>query len=177
MTNCRRKLKSQRGVTMIFALVIFLITVLFGMTMINGALTAAQNAGLQHVEEASYLGVTSAARLFCQQAPFRVDVSGPDPIADVFYQMKTEIDAEIDENPGTSKIERAKALTVKPPNGFETITVDLTMYPDHSVTATFRPETAAKRNLDYRVSVNFECKEDVDSAQWDVLGAERGRYQ
>ena len=79
MSDCTRKLRQERGASVVFALVIFLIVTLFSWTMVNGALTAAQNASMQREEEQAYLSVTSAARLFCHEAgiPIPFEMSGP----------------------------------------------------------------------------------------------------
>ena len=78
MRNFTRKLRQERGSSAAFALAIFLIAALFSFTMVEGALTAAQNASIQHEEEQAYLSVTSAARLFCHEAavpiPFEIPV-------------------------------------------------------------------------------------------------------
>ena len=45
--------------------------------MVNGALTAAQNASMQREEEQAYLSVTSAARLFCHEAEIPISFEIP----------------------------------------------------------------------------------------------------
>ena len=74
-----RKLRQERGASAAFALAIFLIAALFSFTMVEGALTAAQNASIQHEEEQAYLSVTSAARLFCHEAEFSMPFEIPVP--------------------------------------------------------------------------------------------------
>ncbi|MBR0283069.1 MAG: hypothetical protein IJQ81_16020 [Oscillibacter sp.] len=82
MRDFTRKLRQERGASAAFALAIFLIAALFSFTMVEGSLTAAQNAYMQHEEEQAYLSVTSAARLFCREAavqmPFEIHVPGAD---------------------------------------------------------------------------------------------------
>lgn len=79
MRDFTRKLRQKRGASAVFALAIFLILSLLSFTMVEGALTAAQNAFMQHEEEQAYLSVTSAARLFCYEAavPIPFEISTP----------------------------------------------------------------------------------------------------
>ena len=63
MYEIRRKLRSQRGVTMVFALVIFLIMALFSYVMVNASLTAVQGANASRVDEQAALSVASASRV------------------------------------------------------------------------------------------------------------------
>ena len=77
MRDFTRKLRQKRGASAVFALAIFLIAALFSFTMVEGALTAAQNAYMQHEEEQAYLSVTSAARLFCHEAEFSISLEIP----------------------------------------------------------------------------------------------------
>ena len=79
MRDFTRKLRQERGASAAFALAIFLILALLSFTMVEGALTAAQNAYMQHEEEQAYLSVTSAARLFCHEAEISMPFAIPVP--------------------------------------------------------------------------------------------------
>lgn len=59
----RRKLQNQNGVTIVFALVIFLIMALFSYVMVNASLTAVHSADASRMDEQAYLSVRSAALL------------------------------------------------------------------------------------------------------------------
>ena len=61
MYEIRRKLRSQRGVTVVFALVIFLIMALFSYVMVNASLTAVQGAHASQVDEQAALSTSSVA--------------------------------------------------------------------------------------------------------------------
>lgn len=63
LNGIRRKLRSQRGVTVVFALVIFLIMALFSYVMVNASLTAVQGAYASRVDEQAALSVASASRV------------------------------------------------------------------------------------------------------------------
>ena len=59
LNGIRRKLRSQRGVTIVFALVIFLIMALFSYVMVNASLTAVQGAG--QFDQQAYSSTRSVA--------------------------------------------------------------------------------------------------------------------
>ena len=67
LNEIRRKLRSQRGVTVVFALVIFLIMALFSYVMVNASLTAVQGANASRVDEQAALSVASASRVLQQK--------------------------------------------------------------------------------------------------------------
>lgn len=61
LNGIRRKLRSQRGVTVVFALVIFLIMALFSYVMVNASLTAVQGANAGHFDQQAYSSTRSVA--------------------------------------------------------------------------------------------------------------------
>ena len=61
LNGIRRKLRSQRGVTVVFALVIFLIMALFSYVMVNASLTAVQGAAAGQFDQQAYLSTRSVA--------------------------------------------------------------------------------------------------------------------
>lgn len=61
MNGIRRKLRSQRGVTVVFALVIFLIMALFSYVMVNASLTAVQGAAVGQFDQQAYSSTRSVA--------------------------------------------------------------------------------------------------------------------
>lgn len=172
----------RRGASSAFALIIFLMTTLFSVTMVNGALTAVQNASLQRVDEQSYLCVTSAARLFCEQVPTvnchiddvsvkvaRVQDLAPgnrdwtlDEPANVIQQAFFEMMKTADM---TGK-ETSCLLTMKPPTssssgavpGFTDVTVSLTTQTNYSVTATFQNEESSP--TPYYISVTLSASDN-----------------
>lgn len=63
MGRLKQKLRSSSGVTIVFALAIFLVTSVFCLILVNGALTATLNANDQRLNEQAYLSARSAAKL------------------------------------------------------------------------------------------------------------------
>ncbi len=61
LNGIRRKLRSQRGVTVVFALVIFLIMALFSYVMVNASLTAVQGAAVGQFDQQAYSSTRSVA--------------------------------------------------------------------------------------------------------------------
>lgn len=61
MDEIRRKLRARDGVTVIFALVIFLIMTLFSYVMVNASLTAVQGAYAGQFDQQAYLSTRSVA--------------------------------------------------------------------------------------------------------------------
>lgn len=59
-----RKCSQDRGATFVFSLVVFLIATIISMTLVNGALTSAENAGDLRESQQEFLSVSSAAQLF-----------------------------------------------------------------------------------------------------------------
>ncbi|MBE5859340.1 MAG: hypothetical protein E7301_04350 [Butyrivibrio sp.] len=59
-----KKLKSNRGATIIFAMAIFLVAVVISVSLITVSLTATKSSASQLEDEQAYLAVASAARIF-----------------------------------------------------------------------------------------------------------------
>ncbi|MBQ9492765.1 MAG: hypothetical protein IJR54_03415 [Oscillibacter sp.] len=81
MNEIRRKLRARNGVTVVFALVVFLIMALFSYVMVNASLTAAQGVRASQVDEQAYLSVRPAATMIRKavtdsQITFQVNPTG-----------------------------------------------------------------------------------------------------
>lgn len=171
----------RRGASSAFALIIFLMTTLFSITMVNGALTAVQNASLQRVDEQSYLCVTSAARLFCDQALFRenlsyrIDNAAPVPLNEldnINWTLETGTDTLIERtfrdmmakaDAGLTGTSNTHTLTFKKPAdvaNFYDVSLTLTMNDNYIVTAQFETLGVAE-SLRYYVSLT--CKGIISS--------------
>ena len=59
-----KKLKSNRGATIIFAMAIFLVAVVISASLVTVSLTATKSSASQLEDEQAYLAVASAARIF-----------------------------------------------------------------------------------------------------------------
>lgn len=62
-----KKLKSNKGATIIFAMAIFLVAVILSVSLITISMTAVKSTSRQLEDEQAYLAVSSAARLFQKQ--------------------------------------------------------------------------------------------------------------
>lgn len=60
----KRKLSSNSGASIVFALAIFLISTIISLTLITISVTSAKTSSIQLEDEQAYLAVSSAARLF-----------------------------------------------------------------------------------------------------------------
>ena len=127
----RRKLQNQNGVTIVFALVIFLIMALFSYVMVNASLTAVHSADASRMDEQAYVSVRSAALLLRKElngqaltynpadTSWSVPESSPDVVKNVLIpllndhskQISIEVNAEtteIHDTFGTVKISLVK---------------------------------------------------------------------
>ena len=62
--NVFKKLKTNTGATIVFALAIFLVAVVIGVSLLTISVSSARSSASQLKDEQAYLAVSSAARLF-----------------------------------------------------------------------------------------------------------------
>lgn len=66
MRQLHHKLKSQSGVSVLVALILFLVASMVSVTILSAAVTAVKRVHDDRVQQQDYLAVSSAARLFAQ---------------------------------------------------------------------------------------------------------------
>ncbi len=93
----RKKIESQNGATIVFALAVFLVAVIISFSLVTISSTAIKTSGKQLKDEQAYLAVSSAARMIQKQldglyieVEYPGDITGGESLSGTYKIKRTE---------------------------------------------------------------------------------------